>query len=310
MKCKSPFPLQKSLSVKDAKSLGNKYEVFVPCGKCLYCRMQRRREWALRLMHENEYHESSVFVTLTYQDNYLPEGSTLVKRDLQDFFRKVRRRGKKFKYYACGEYGRDDKTSRPHYHAIMFGENLRTQIKSEEYYYSQKINTIEDWPQGNVVLGDVTHDSIRYTAQYIDKKFYGDTEALEHHYGKRIREFQLQSQGLGLRYLQDNKERIQRDGELSYKGKPCRLPRYYEKKLLAQMSIADREAYQKTKRKKAQIKNSDLVLEVLGYGGTEYHNLDITEKEIMQRHLNEQGEATQAHLKAQAKLYSLQKEKI
>lgn len=36
-------------------------------------------------MHEASLHEDSIFVTLTYRPDALPDGGTLVKRDLQLF---------------------------------------------------------------------------------------------------------------------------------------------------------------------------------------------------------------------------------
>ena len=101
----------------------------VPCGKCLHCRKKQRSEWAMRLYHELGYHQDSVFLTLTYNDKSLPKNDSLVKRDLQLFFKRLRKAlpsDKKIKYFACGEYG-DDKEC-PHYHAIVFGLGLKPAI--------------------------------------------------------------------------------------------------------------------------------------------------------------------------------------
>lgn len=48
------------------------YTVYVPCGKCLECQNQSRSEWVLRCMYELKVHPYSFFVTLTYDDEYLP----------------------------------------------------------------------------------------------------------------------------------------------------------------------------------------------------------------------------------------------
>ena len=92
----------------------------IPCGRCIECRLKRSREWANRCMLELPYHESSYFLTLTYDDNHLRYGDvhdengflvqnpTLYKKDLQDFFKRLRKNYKydnHLKYYACGEYG-------------------------------------------------------------------------------------------------------------------------------------------------------------------------------------------------------------
>lgn len=48
-------------------------EFKVRCGKCLPCLKRRRNEWALRLEHEWQNSDSSFFITLTYNDIYLPK---------------------------------------------------------------------------------------------------------------------------------------------------------------------------------------------------------------------------------------------
>lgn len=74
---------------------------------------------------ESKKHEHTSFLTLTYDDRYLPDGDTLVKKHLQDFFKRLLYyRGMdydtpSFRRYGIGEYG--DRTFRPHYHAALFG---------------------------------------------------------------------------------------------------------------------------------------------------------------------------------------------
>ena len=105
----------------------------VPCGKCMACRMTRRKEWSLRMLHELKYHNDASFVTLTYDDNHVPDCQSLVKADLQKFFKRLRKliAPRKIRYFACGEYGR--RTGRPHYHAILYNSGL-----SQEHIISVK----------------------------------------------------------------------------------------------------------------------------------------------------------------------------
>lgn len=103
-------------------------EINIPCGQCLECRMQYARTWADRCVLELQSHESSYFLTLTYDnehvnwtDDYMH--MTLRKKDLQDFHKRLRDRlDYPIRYYASGEYG--DITKRPHYHDIVFGLKL------------------------------------------------------------------------------------------------------------------------------------------------------------------------------------------
>ena len=72
------------------------------------------------MTEEAKLHKENCFITLTYNNNNLPKYKSLVKKELQDFFKRLRKKyGEGIRYYACGEYG--PKGKRPHYHAIIFG---------------------------------------------------------------------------------------------------------------------------------------------------------------------------------------------
>ena len=68
-------------------------------------------------------HEKNCFITLTYDDENLPPGGTLVVQDYQAFVKRLRARisPQKLRYYFVGEYGDPKNTERPHYHAAIFG---------------------------------------------------------------------------------------------------------------------------------------------------------------------------------------------
>lgn len=91
--------------------------MFVPCGHCDLCQATKSSEWSQRcLMEAQLYDMEPMFVTLTYNDDHLPECG-LLKRDLQLFFKRLRHYVPAFRYFACGEYG---KRGRAHYHIIFF----------------------------------------------------------------------------------------------------------------------------------------------------------------------------------------------
>lgn len=194
-------------------------EFLVPCGRCIPCRISRNREWALRLMHETDYHERSAFVTLTYDPEHLPADQSLNVTELQRFFKRLRRRlgDRKIRYYACGEYGERD--GRPHYHAIVFGLDP---IRDRDL-------TSGAWSLGFVYLGSVTYDSCRYVSGYIMKKIYGSLQ--QQAYNGRTPPFQVQSRGLGRRFAEDNAAKLRKDLTFTYGGIPQGLPRYYQKVL-------------------------------------------------------------------------------
>lgn len=90
----------------------------VPCGKCAFCIKKAIDAWCLRLYHEMEVSSSAFFITLTYDDEHLPPGEELSKRDLQLFIKRLRKRNPGIRYFAVGEYG--TQKGRPHYHAVIF----------------------------------------------------------------------------------------------------------------------------------------------------------------------------------------------
>lgn len=88
----------------------------VPCGHCAGCLKDKQDEWAFRIMCESEdYIGRTYFIRLSYSPEFLPIAEngrpTLVKKDLQDFFRCLRNHGVSCRYFACGEYG---ELGRPH----------------------------------------------------------------------------------------------------------------------------------------------------------------------------------------------------
>jgi hypothetical protein len=198
-----------------------------PCGKCPPCIRRRVSGWAFRLNKQSEQSNSAHFVTLTYNDEHITKTKsgldTLVKADVQKFFKRLRKLTKeKISYYAVGEYGTDGQ--RPHYHIILFNANP----KIVENAWS-----INDVSIGNIHFGDVGEASVGYTLKYISKEkkipmFQGDD---------RQKEFALMSKGLGKGYLTEqmvkwHKRNIENRVYLPLKdGKKAAMPRYYKDKL-------------------------------------------------------------------------------
>ena len=102
--------------------------VEIRCGQCVGCRLDRSREWAIRCVHEAALYDDNCFVTLTYNDENLPDPPSLVVRDCQLFMKKLRRRyePKKIRFFLCGEYG--EMNRRPHYHAILFNHDFEDKV--------------------------------------------------------------------------------------------------------------------------------------------------------------------------------------
>ena len=84
---------------------------------------------------------------------------------------------------------------------------------------------------GNVFYGSAEPDSIRYVAQYVDKKYSGDLAKQEYEDKKRAPVFRVSSLGLGKKYIDKNRKQITEMGYCTVKGVMHSLPRYYLNRL-------------------------------------------------------------------------------
>lgn len=156
----------------------SKASVTIPCGRCVGCRLDKARDWSLRVAHEASLHEDNSFLTLTYDDENLPLDASVSVRELQLFFKRLRFElgDVKVRYFACGEYG--DRRARPHYHVILFGYGFpdrrvwRKASSSGRYAYRSPLLEAV-WPFGASEIGSVTRESGAYVARYCLKKVTG-----------------------------------------------------------------------------------------------------------------------------------------
>lgn len=173
----------------------------LPCGQCICCRLNYGRSWAVRMMCEAEYHEFNYFVTLTYDDRFLPRSvcydlntdslkdTTLQPRDLQLFMKRLRARCHDeygvdgVKFYACGEYG--ELLDRPHYHLCLFG----MPDLSDRFEFLKRNNSVvhytcdliaDAWrdPRSDISIGfhsicEFNYETAAYTGRYMTKKLKG-----------------------------------------------------------------------------------------------------------------------------------------
>lgn len=196
-------------------------------------------------MNELQDHNGSLFITLTYNDKNLPKNKSLCPQHLTNFFKRLRKSySKPLRHYSCGEYG--DSTARPHYHAIIFG----LELKDLEYYTHNNGNNLynssymdKTWSHGTVIIGNVTFESCAYVARYILKKVTGKDSwqsyaQLDKETGEitneREKEFTRMSNrpGIGSKWYSQYKSDIwNNDGTLYIRGGiPTKPPRFYEDK--------------------------------------------------------------------------------
>jgi len=155
--------------------------VQVPCGRCIGCRIDYSRQWAVRCMHEASLHDQNCFITLTYDNEHLPVDHSISKKEIQRFWKRLRKyTGKKIRYFCCGEYG--EQNNRPHYHAILFGFdfNDKTLFSKKNGNLLFRSNTLEKaWKFGFSTIGTVTFESCAYVARYVMKKRKGKPEQVD-----------------------------------------------------------------------------------------------------------------------------------
>ena len=207
----------KQLSVR----YGSNNIIPLPCGKCLACRLNKSKEWAVRCVLESLGHENNYFLTLTYDDDHLPSSGALQREDVQKFLKRFRARFGKVRYFGCGEYG--TKNKRPHYHLILFGANITDLRHVGNGLYESKI-VKEIWPFGFHYLGFVSYASCNYVAQYSTKKVVGDVSD----------EFLMASTdpGIGYDWCKEHLSKVlEYDAVFGPFGssKLAKMPRYFEK---------------------------------------------------------------------------------
>ena len=226
------------------------------CGNCLNCRINYTTQWQLRCLYELNSWNGAMFVTLTYDNEHLPASCSLVRKDLSDFFKRLRRdmeytqfqtlwngpylnnprTGKLYKpllrYYACGEYG--DKRKRPHYHIILYGLDY---YNATHWHY-----IIDNWKLCDSLVFDknlgrhcaiqnVTRDDIGYVTGYVRKKLKGKLAKEEYDDTGRLRPFSAISHEIGLDLARKQKGLLSKGYTFSHNGKRIGIPRYFRDKL-------------------------------------------------------------------------------
>ncbi|UDN67885.1 replication initiator protein [robinz microvirus RP_171] len=164
-----------------------------------------------------EVSSSAFFFTLTYDNEHLPSGEELSKRDIQLFIKRLRKRNQGIRYFAIGEYGTE--FGRPHYHAVIF--NL---IDLDLVTLSWADN--HGRPIGHVTGSRATLGRIRYMVEYM---------ALPQKENGKQKAFRLMSRnpGIGHNYIQKWKafHKARSDSVVFNFSTPCAMPRYYKDKI-------------------------------------------------------------------------------
>lgn len=152
--------------------------------------------WTGRILLESMHCPlPSTFLTLTYSDETVPEGQTVVKKDAQAFLNRLRHRSGvgHVRYFGVGEYG--TKTQRPHYHFALFNLPPAPYEKILE----------ETWGKGLISVGEIEPRSAAYVCGYATKKM---TNSNDERLDGREPEFAIMSKSpplgaAGIRHIEE-----------------------------------------------------------------------------------------------------------
>lgn len=232
----------------------------IPCGTCLGCRMDKAKEWSDRLVMEASTWPENWFVTLTFDDEHLIEQCGAYKsldvKHIQKFMKRLRKQfchkelnletgrmhtivDRKLRMFACGEYGDEKRTARPHYHLIIFNLHLPVsdlhwlkQTKQGNDLYTSDI-IAKCWPYGFNTVGSVTFESCGYVSRYTMKKVYGLQGKEYYEKTHRKPPFLVMSRkpGIGFQFMTDHDwtsepNVIVSDGTQFHE---CPVPKYMER---------------------------------------------------------------------------------
>ena len=213
------------------------------CGRCLACRLNYARDWAIRLYCEVQEvgFKDCCFVTLTYDDDHYPPNGSISVRELQLFLKRLRKIGS-FRYFASAEYG--EKTNRPHYHLAIIGQGIFSKLFSNHRYFPSKKGydvKCDAWNKGKIFVGTLTEDSANYVAGYMLKKVKGREAYSAYKERGLVPPFSLKSlkPGLGHNWCLKNAKWLKESCGILYKGRPVPLPRYFIKLLFSDEEIAE-----------------------------------------------------------------------
>lgn len=226
---------------KNCKAADIRRELTLPCGQCVGCRLERSRQWAVRVMHESQMHEDNCFITLTYNDECIPPDYSLCYKHFQLFMKRLRRRCHRVRFYMCGEYG--EARLRPHFHACLFGfrptDMYPWRQSSSGFPLSRSPFLEELWSKGSVEVGDVSFESAAYVARYVMKKVTGKEaeshyEAVDGETGEvyyREPEFTRMSlkPGIGATWFRKYHAEVFPADRVVVRGVECKPPTYYKR---------------------------------------------------------------------------------
>ena len=223
---------------------GVRNSIQLSCGQCTGCRSEYSRQWAMRIVLEQSLWLNNIFITLTYDNDNIPEHNTLIKKDFQDFMKRLRWNKQSsnenpVRFFHCGEYG--EKFGRPHYHAILFNTNFSDRKQLQGHKGLTTSETLNDlWGKGHSSIGDVTFQSAAYVAGYVQKKINGKQKDSHYaiidpetgqYFGQRQQEYSTMSRNPGIagNWLAQYKDDVYPSDNIHINGIEMQPPKSFDR---------------------------------------------------------------------------------
>jgi hypothetical protein len=181
-------------------------------------------------MHESSLYERNCFVTLTYSDEFCPDG--LVPEHFVLFMKRLRfKYGPGIRFFHCGEYG--DKNGRPHHHSLLFNHDFGDKRElsgvgagKDKLYSSGELSDL--WPFGFASIGAVSFASAGYIARYSLKKVIG-AGAADWYMGRKPEYLTMSRRpGIGSEWIRKFHTDLYPSDELVVNGMVTKPPRFYD----------------------------------------------------------------------------------
>ncbi len=249
----------------------------VGCGKCTGCQVVIKRDMIFRFEEQmRDMPEGCHFLTLTYNDVWLPWTGKLVKSHMRDWKMRVKSAHEKkygaggpygvpggVKVFYCGEYGTE--FGRPHYHALVWN--------CDEDLARSK------WTKGYTYPGKMGIGAMKYVVNYLDKKDYHlleEYEVPDGLFGDGKKDLKQSDSNLGIGFMDrmETRDVMRYFATGSYKvacndGFVIELPRYYTKRLDKKfLDEKGEQALTDKKIKKVMDGHDDLIYELQKKGSS------------------------------------------
>jgi len=248
---------------------------------CVGCIEDYSRQWAVRAWHHSNMFDSNCFITLTFNDKFVPK--SLDHRFWQLFMKRFRKRicfkvpkglGKAdrkaylkrygISFFMSGEYG--SLNLRPHFHACLFNYDFPDKVlwsvrDSVRLYVSKMLSELWSCPKtgesyGFSSVGEVTFESAAYIARYVGKKAQRAElpPGLRPEYSKCSLKYPIGKEW----FLSFQSSVFPCDNVSLPSGDKVKVPRYYDKLLanLTDAELADKIKSRRKERAKASPDNT------------------------------------------------------